>query len=300
MLRSAAARRLALHCVVAGVAACSAPPRDTPPAAGTDGAQPGMATLIVSGNEYAFQVADTVDPGPTVIQLDNRGKVFHEMVVMKLRPATTIASLLQADAADASFQPFLEGGSAVLFAAPGATGTGRLAVTFEPGARYALWCNFSDSPGAPKHSALGMVREIVVRQNPRTPRPAAAPVRTVAVELGDYAFRTPDTVSAGWVEVRVSNLGRQRHELALSRLKNGEDGAFFYSQALKNASLDSLYDDDGVILTAYPGGDNPFAIRVELLPGRVYVLECLFKDSDSSPPHNKLGMFKALTVRPPT
>jgi len=71
----------------------------------------------------------------------------------------------------------------------------------------------------------------------------------------------------------------------------GVDGAFFYSQALKNASLDSLYDDDGVILTAYPGGDIPFAIRIELLPGRVYVLEYLFKDSDSSPPSFRLPPF---------
>ncbi|MGE3618014.1 MAG: hypothetical protein AB7L66_19245, partial [Gemmatimonadales bacterium] len=126
----------------------------------------------------------------------------------------------------------------------------------------------------------------------------AGPVRTLAVELGDYAFRVADTVTAGWVDVRVTNIGRQRHELALSLLKPGVDGAFFYAQVLKGANVDSLYDDDGAILTAYPGGGNLFGIRVELLPGRAYVLECTFKDSDTAPPHNKLGMFKALTVLP--
>ncbi|MCC7131614.1 MAG: hypothetical protein IT352_03165, partial [Gemmatimonadales bacterium] len=45
-------------------------------------------------------------------------------------------------------------------------------------------------------------------------------------------------------------------QLALSRLEPGVDGEFFYSP-LRNASVDSRYDDDdGAILTAYPGGDN--------------------------------------------
>ncbi|MEZ4457494.1 MAG: hypothetical protein R2882_13250 [Gemmatimonadales bacterium] len=298
MPRPDAAGRFALLCFLTAIAACSAPPGSAPPAAGAGAASPTMATLVVTGNDYAFQVADTVDPGPTVIALANGGKVFHELVLMKLLPQTTIAGLLKADAADETFRPYLEGGNAVLFAAPGDTGTGRLAVNFEPGARYAFWCNFTDSTGTPKHSALGMVREIVVRNETATPRQDADPVRTLAVELGDYAFRVADTVTAGWVDVRVTNVGRQRHELALSLLKPGVDGAAFYAQALKGANVDSLYDDDGAILTAYPEGGNLFAIRVELLPGRVYVLECTFKDSDTAPPHNKLGMFKALTVLP--
>ena len=50
------------------------------------------------------------------------------------------------------------------------------------------------------------------------------------------------------------------------------------------------------ILHAYPGLTTQGVLSFELLPGRDYVLECAFKDTDTSPEHYKLGMIGGIHV----
>ena len=179
---------------------------------------------------------------------------------------------------------------------PGAVGDGRLTVDLEAGRDYALWCNFQDREDLPKHSTMGMFRQIHVAGSERG-EPAIAPARRVVVEVGDYAFQVADTLAAGEVDFLMRNSGKQRHEMAISRLKAGTTPAFFFGEYLKGNDVDSLYDDDGAILTAYGGDRNDFAIRVDLLPGRSYVLLCEFSDTPEAPVHAKMGMFKGIVVR---
>ena len=265
-------------------------------AACADPSSPRGRVIEVVASDYAFVAPDTVAPGPAELRLTNHGRVRHEMIVMKLRRGATAGDLLAAQQRGETFRPNLDGGSAVLFAQPGATGDGRLGVDFEPGRDYVLWCNFQDADSLPRHSAMGMFRQIHVAASARTLAPRA-PARRVTVDAGDYAFRVADTLDAGETEVVMANSGKQRHELAFGRLKAGTTAAGFYAEYLKGGNVDALYDDDGAILTAYGGDPNAFAIRVDLVAGRTYVLLCEFSDSPGTRPHAEMGMFKGIVVR---
>lgn len=257
--------------------------------------------IEIVANDYAFAAPDTVAPGLTELRLANHGKVRHEMIIMKLRPGVTTADLLAAQQRDESFRPSLDGGAAVLFAEPGTTGDGRLGVDLEPGRDYVLWCNFQDADNTPRHSAMGMFRQVHVATSVggAAQTLAQAPARRVTVGAGDYAFRVADTLDAGEAEFIMTNSGKQRHEVAFGRLKAGVSGALFYAEYLKGSNVDSLYDDDGAVLTAYGGDRNDFSVRIDLLAGRTYVLLCEFSDSLGAQPHAKMGMFKGIVVRSP-
>ncbi|MBC7897806.1 MAG: hypothetical protein H7066_20470 [Cytophagaceae bacterium] len=257
--------------------------------------RPAERVLEVIGMEYAFQVPDSVDAGRTVVRLRNDGKVLHEMIVMKLQRGSTVKDLIDAQAAALTVRPFIEGGNAVLFAPPAKTGDGELVVNFEPGRDYVLWCNFTDGEGKPQHATLGMFKRIHVRD--ASPASAALGAQVVNVDAGDYAFRLPDTLPAGLTEFRMQNTGAQRHEISFARIKRGATASFFMSEYLQKRNIDSLYDNDGAILTAYAGDTNRFAMRAQLESGRSYILLCEFQDTPDSPVHATLGMFKEIVVR---
>lgn len=251
--------------------------------------------LEVTGTEYAFQAPDSVDAGRTVIRLRNEGKVLHEMIVSKLRRGSTVKDLADAQAADVTVRPFIEPGTAVVFAAAGKTGDGELVVDFEPGRDYVLWCNFTDGDGKPQHSTLGMYKRIHVRD--ASAASTTLPAQVVIVDAGDYAFRLPDTLPAGLTEFRMRNTGAHRHEISFGRIKAGATARFFMSEYLQKRNIDSLYDNDGSILVAYAGDTNQFAMRARLEAGRSYVLLCEFQDAPDAPMHVTLGMFKEIVVR---
>lgn len=263
------------------------------------------ASLEVVGTEYAFQAPDSVAPGRTVVRFRNLGRVVHELVVMKLKPGVSFVSLVALRGQREGFRKFLDGGSAVLFAPPAKLGDGALVVDFEPGREYAVWCNFRDGEGKPMHSAMGMYRRIrvgasktaVVAEAPSAPRARDVKVREVVVLAGDYRFAVADTMSAGPVELRIRNVGRMRHEVAFGRLKAGVAASFFLEQMRRGLDVDSLYDDDGAIVTAYPDDDNRVAIRADLRRGHEYIILCEFRDHPDAPTHLELGMAKGIVVR---
>ncbi len=252
--------------------------------------------IEIVANDYSFVAPDTVSPGPAVLRLTNHGRVPHEMIVMRLRPGASVADLFAAQQSGEPFRPSLDGGNAVLFARPGATGDGRLSVDLEPGRDYVLWCNFRDGEEMPVHSAMGMFKQIHVGGSSGAAS-ASSLARRVVVDVGDYAFGVADTLPAGETEFVMTNSGVQRHEVSFSRLKAGTTPAVFFSEYLNGNDVDSLYDDDGAILTAYGGDQNDFAVRIDLMAGRSYVVLCEFRDTPDAPVHAKMGMFKGIEVR---
>lgn len=245
--------------------------------------------------EYAFRAPDSVDAGRTVIRLKNEGKVVHEMIVLRLRPGVTAKALAEAQTSKASVRQLIEGGNAVLFAPGNTLGSGELVVDFASGTDYALWCNFTDGDGKPEHYTLGMFKVLHVRA-------AAAPgtvreVPIVDIEAVDYAFRLPDTLDAGEAELRIRNVGTKRHEISFGRLTKGTTAKQFFTDFLAKRNVDAYYDDDGAILTAYPGDTNTTSIRTRFESGRTYVIYCEFQDTPDAPHHTSLGMFKEIVVR---
>jgi hypothetical protein len=141
--RSSQAWRLTIG---AGVAvACAAP--SVPPRA---------SEITVQGLDYAFQLPDTLAPGPTTFRLHNAGKVPHELGMALLNPGVSVSQIMTLVGGGGDPDSLITGIVGILIAGPGETAVGGLAVDLLPGRTYALFCNFQDAPDQPEHVALGM------------------------------------------------------------------------------------------------------------------------------------------------
>ena len=147
--------RFALAAVLLAAMACQEPP---PP--------PGPRDVTITGSDYAFQLPDSVQAGPTVFHFNNAGKVPHEMAMALLKPGVTLEQVMARVKAGASPDSLLDGIVGILIAIPGVPVVGGLSVELLPGRTYAMYCNFQDSPDKPPHSALGMVSSRTIAAAP--------------------------------------------------------------------------------------------------------------------------------------
>ena len=125
---------------------CPSTPAETPP-----------PEIVVTGIDYAFQLPDTLPPGPVVLRFRNAGQVAHEFGMALLKPGVTLDRVLDAVRGGGSPDSLLDGTVGILIARPGTVAGGALLVDLTPGRTYALFCNFQDGPDKPPHSSLGMV-----------------------------------------------------------------------------------------------------------------------------------------------
>ena len=122
----------------------------------------------------------------------------------------------------------------------------------------------------------------------QTPRP----VEIVGL---DYAFRGRDTIPAGPVAFSFLNQGTVRHEMVIYILNEGRTLAD-YLKAATGQERQGLGRAVGLVL-AEPGQPARAQMVVNLAKGESYVLLCNLRDAPDKPPHNMLGMGKALIVR---
>ncbi|MGQ0701654.1 MAG: hypothetical protein ACT4PM_00805 [Gemmatimonadales bacterium] len=116
--------------------------------------------LLVTGQDYAFQLPDSMPPGLVAFRFYNSGKVPHEMGVSPRKPGVTLAQVLELDRRGGNVDSLFEGIVGILIVNPGDTAVGRLLVDLEPGRTYVFWCNFQDAPDQPRHINLGMIRSL--------------------------------------------------------------------------------------------------------------------------------------------
>ncbi len=127
--------------------------------------------------------------------------------------------------------------------------------------------------------------------------PASAPA-TVHVIGTDYAFAMPDSVSAGPTVITFENRGKQRHEAVFVRLKPGVTLRQFADSVARDAPVRPLRATGSAVLFADPGSRNDVvSIRINFKRGEHWALSCQFADSAGAPKHQKLGMFRLVTVR---
>jgi hypothetical protein len=249
-------------------------------------------TKIV-GFEYAFTAPSELPAGRRAFTFENRGKVPHELNITLLKPGATIQQFITAANAGKPLSPFIDAPVGVLFAAPGKTSPSALATELRAGRTYAIICIFRDSAGKPKHHALGMFSAIHVSAVP-APRVKALPVDTIFAM--DYAFRAPQTLTAGTHYFALVNTGKQRHEVAVALLRKGVTLQKIVEVDKVDGDVEPYFEHDFGLLHAQPGTTPAGLLRIELLPGRTYLLECGFSDTDKSPPHYKLGMYGTINV----
>ena len=147
--------QLPLAALVLAAMACQTPP---PP--------PGPQDITVTASDYAFQLPDSLQAGPTVLYLDNTGTVAHEMGMALLKPGVTLDQVLARIKAGNSPDSLLDGIVGILIAIPGVATVGGLSVELLPGRTYAMYCNFQDGPDKPPHSSLGMVSSRTIAAAP--------------------------------------------------------------------------------------------------------------------------------------
>ena len=120
--------------------------------------------VTVVGTDYAFGVSDTLAAGPALIHYRHAGAVAHEMILGRLREGTSPMEFADSLVHDRRVRPLLDGGTAVLFGGPAQSSDPiSIAVTLIKGRHYALWCQFTDGPGKPKHMTMGMFKLLSVR-----------------------------------------------------------------------------------------------------------------------------------------
>lgn len=118
--------------------------------------------ITVIGNDYAFDVPDTVKAGTFLFGLQNKGTVRHEVVVVLLKKDRTWSDYLKAKTPEER-RTLSDGLIGLILADPGQPAPGRLLAKLEKGRDYLLVCNLRDTPDKPPHSQLGMITTLHVK-----------------------------------------------------------------------------------------------------------------------------------------
>jgi len=120
------------------------------------------------------------------------------------------------------------------------------------------------------------------------------PVSEMTIDAADYAYTTVDSVSAGWVRVKLTNSGSEPHHVQFFRLNDGVTMEQF-QEALKQGEGPAL------ALVKHMGGVGALAPSgsaqavLDLTAGN-YVILCFISLPSDHIPHLAKGMIKTLTV----
>lgn len=118
----------------------------------------------------------------------------------------------------------------------------------------------------------------------------------VTINGVDYAFQSPDTISAGATLFTFENHGTVRHEMVIARLKEGHTFAEVVTAktpADRNAALDGIV---GLVISD-AGKSALGQLLATMDKSRSYVLFCNLRDAPEKPQHLTLGMARLLYVR---
>lgn len=243
-----------------------------------------LPSLPVAVRRGAIEAPDSAGSGWTRLHLrKERGR--HVVVLFRLREGTTPAAFLAAlDTARMTPSTGLAvGGAEVVL-------DGEVVLNLAPG-RYVLACMGRDAVNAKRHLAMGETKIIVVAPKRGTNRAAAMPPRaSVEVHMLDYAYRAPDRWRRGAQWVRVSSEGKEDHLVLIARLRDGVTLREWAAATIADTVVATPLT--GVARTS-PGG--VVYLPLALSPGR-YVLYCRIPHASSGMLHEKLGMFKEITV----
>lgn len=254
---------------------------------GMTGAVAPHARLVVTAYDYAFSAPDSVVSGVVTVRLVNRGKLDHQVVLMRLDDTATMQRVMQTLVANKIHTTGVHAVSGVESARPGETN--ETTIVLLPG-RYVLLC---DLPGADNfaHVSKGMLHALLV-----TPSSAGAdtvlPPTVATVRLTDYRIALSAPLSPGTRLVRVENDGAQRHHLIVARILHG--ATLEEIDKWDGKSEPAPLEEIGGASALDPGYASVAAIRVT--PGR-YLLACVLEGGPASKPHYMLGMETETIVR---
>lgn len=116
----------------------------------------------------------------------------------------------------------------------------------------------------------------------------------IEVVAHDYAFSPlPRHVAAGPTVFSFANQGTVRHEASISRLRDGVTVDDLLKVVREGGRARDVVESSVGILIAGPGTSPDGKLRVDLLPGKSYVVICTLRDRPDAPAHAMLGMYAA-------
>jgi len=128
-----------------------------------------------------------------------------------------------------------------------------------------------------------------------TAKPHAKEVEVVGL---DYAFLMPSRLPGGRTTFRFRNAGNHAHEFNIVMLKRGVTIDQFIQAGKEDKPRQPMIDGAVGVLFAGPGKTSSVGLTTNLLPGRDYAVQCIFRDSAKAPQHFALGMYSVLHVKP--
>ncbi len=116
----------------------------------------------------------------------------------------------------------------------------------------------------------------------------------IFIDAADYSYTAPETITAGWVRVTLTNSGTEPHHVQFLRLNDGVTTQQF-EEALNQGEGPALAmtKQVGGVGAIHPGGSAQAAIN---LPAGEYVILCLIPSPSDHVAHHAKGMIKSLTV----
>ncbi len=155
------------------------------------------------------------------------------------------------------------------------------------------------SPAAPTAAPATEVPKPTVAPPPTeapTLPPAPAAIPEIKIDSADYAYTAPETLSAGWTRIVLTNSGAEPHHVQFLRLNDGVTVPQF-EQAFKQAEGPALAltKQVGGVGAIHPGGT---ASAVLNLPAGEYVILCFIPSPADGVAHHAKGMVKSLIVNP--
>lgn len=124
----------------------------------------------------------------------------------------------------------------------------------------------------------------------------ASALPEIAIDAADFSYTAPETMSAGWVRVNLTNSGQEPHHVQFLRLNDGVSVAQF-EEALKQGEGPALG------MTQQVGGVGAIAPGLSAqavlnLPAGQYVILCFVPSPADGTAHHAKGMLKSLAVQP--
>jgi hypothetical protein len=238
-------------------------------------------------HDFAFVLPDSLPAGLTTFRLRNEGRQPHHLMLYRLEPGKGLADVFRALRAGGAHPGWMHavGGPNAVPRGGVAVGTVRLT----PG-RYVAFCHVK-GPDQVIHFAKGMLKALTVTA-PIGPA-AAWPPADLTVTLREYTFTWSRPPSRGWHRIEVRNLGRQRHEVILSRLAPGKTSQDFIRWMNTQQGPPPVVPWGGA--TDLPAGGR-MLLDVYFEPG-AYSTVCRVRDAGNGRPHDEHGMYAEFRVR---
>ena len=251
--------------------------------------------VVVPCGEQEFHLQTdlpSIEAGPVRFNLTNHGAIEHQAMVVRFTEGTDFGRFAAAAASDPSgIAPLklIEGFGGPNGVAPGETRSAT--AVLEPG-RYMLICVIPDADQVP-HAAKGMLHEFTVTDAAEAEPGDLGEHDGPHVEMVDFGFVGETTFEAGET-VRVTNNGRQNHEVVAYRLKDGASLEDVLANEEDPTAVDKPTDDGAGLGLVAPGRTADFTLPET--PGD-YVLICFVPDvNGDGAPHHTLGMASQVTV----